>query len=144
MKFWLKIKQNPGSLIHKIYQEQCLIVDNNNNNLINPLWVKHAKSILDDLGFSYLWNNFDTNINYYPEIKQRLRDQFIQRWGENIKAMQKLDYYSKFKSVFEFEEYLNSISNNLIRFFLTRLRLSSHNLAIEPGRYAGIERQNRI
>ena len=144
MKFWLKIKQNPGSLIHKIYQEQCDIVENNNNNLINPFWVKHVKSLLDNLGFSHLWNNFDSNINYFPVIKQRIRDQFIQNWSESIHAMSKLDYYCKYKPVFEFEEYLNIISNDLIRKNLTRLRLSSHNLAIESGRYAGIDRQLRL
>ena len=78
MKFWLKIKQNPGSLIHKIYQEQCDIVESNNNNLSNLFWVKHVKSLLDNLGFSHLWNNFESDINYFPLIKQRLRDQFIQ------------------------------------------------------------------
>ena len=35
----------------------------------NSLWVKHAKSILDNLGFSYLWNNLDIIINYNPEKK---------------------------------------------------------------------------
>ena len=48
------------------------------------------------------------------------------------------------KTVFKFEDYLNDISNNEIRKNLTRLRLGSHNLAIESGRYLGVERQNRI
>ena len=58
--------------------------------------------------------------------------------------MPKLDYYCKIKTVFKFEDYLIDISSNELRKNLTCLRLSSHKLAIETGRYSGIERQNRI
>ena len=144
IKFWLKIKQNPGSLIHKMFTEQCTLIETNNNGSINSFWVKHLKSLFDNLGFSYIWDNFDRNINYFPLIKLRLRDQFIQKWSETIHTMPKLDYYCKIKIVFKFEDYLIDISSNELRKNLTCLRLSSHKLAIETGRYSGIERQNRI
>ena len=144
IKFWLKIKQNPGSLIHKMFTEQCTLIETNNNGSINSFWVKHLKSLFDNLGFSYIWDNFDRNINYFPLIKLRLRDQFIQNWSETIHTMPKLDYYCKIKTVFKFEDYLIDISSNELRKNLTCLRLSSHKLAIETGRYSGIERQNRI
>ena len=132
------------SLIHKIFTEQCTLIEGINTGSINSFWVKHIKTLLDNLGFSYMWENFDSTINYFPLIKQRIRDQFVQNWRETIHTMPKLDYFCKFKTEFKFEDYLNDLSNNEIRKNLTRLRLSSHNLAIESGRYEGIERQNRI
>ena len=45
-----------------------------------------------------------TVILIFPEIKPRLRDQFIQRLGEKIKANPKLDYYFKIKSVFSLKD----------------------------------------
>ena len=58
--------------------------------------------------------------------------------------MSKLDYYCKFKTTFKFEEYLSFITNDNLRKQLSCFRLSSHNLAIEAGRYIGIDRQNRL
>ena len=77
-------------------------------------------------------------------FKNRLRDQFIQDWKASIDSSPKLFYYAKVKNSFEYEEYLDKISNNTIRKYLTRFRLSSHNLEIELGRYHGIDRENRI
>ena len=45
-----------------------------------------------------------TVILIFPEIKPRLRDQFIQRLGEKIKANPKLDYYFKIKSGFSLKD----------------------------------------
>ena len=114
------------------------------NNRTNILWANKIKSILNNLGYSYIFNNFDSNIDYLPSLKQRLRDQFVQNWRETTMNMSKLDYYCKFKTFFKFEEYLTLVTNDKLRKHLSCFRLCSHNLAIEAGRFVGIDRQNRI
>ena len=111
VNFWIKIKRNPESLINKVYLDQWGIEDIPNNRT-NNLWVNTIKSVLDNLGYSYIFDNFDFNIDYLPSLKQLLRDQFVQNWRETITNMSKLDYYCKFKTTFKFEEYLSFITND--------------------------------
>ena len=42
----------------------------------NSYWANSMKTLLDNLGFSNIWNDFDINSNYMPMFKQRLRDQY--------------------------------------------------------------------
>ena len=55
----------------------------------------------------------------------------------------KLDNYTKVKSSFGFKKYL-SLLNFPFRRDITRLRISSHKLNIETGRYARIDRVDRL
>jgi hypothetical protein len=137
IKFWLKIMKNENSPIKSIYNEQ--ILSGNSNN-----WAGAMKNYIDRLGFSHLLENFDPNFNYFPTLKQRIRDQFLQKWSETINSMQKLVYYKQFKTSFVFEDYLSFIKNISLRKQLSCMRLSSHSLEIEVGRYSNINRENRI
>lgn len=94
--------------------------------------------------YSHLWQSQDINIKIFPILQQRLRDQFIQQWHMSIIESPKLEYYTKFKNTFEFENYLLSVENDKLMKLLTCYRLSSHSLSIKTGRYTGIERTNRI
>jgi hypothetical protein len=102
IRFWLKIMKNPQSPIHELYKDQCL-------NINGSCWAKRINSIIDHLGYSYLRDNFDNRINYFPEIKRRLRDQFIQEWSNGINTMPKLEMYCKYKKDFVFEDYIYKI-----------------------------------
>ena len=73
LKFWIKDKRNRESLINKVYLDQCQI-EGLPNNRTNILWANKIKSILNNLGYSYIFNNFDSNIDYLPSLKLRLRD----------------------------------------------------------------------
>lgn len=100
LKYWIKILSNPNSIMHSVFQMQCNDTDNSRCNY----WAKQIKIILDDLGYSYLWNNFSPMIcNYLPQLQQRLRDQFCQKWDHSISEMPKLHYYAKFKKDFKYE-----------------------------------------
>jgi hypothetical protein len=114
------------------------------NNVRGSSWAKRVNSIVDQLGLTDIRTSFDNSVNYLPLLKCRLRDQFMQDWKASIDTSPKLFYYFKIKGIFEYEAYLDKISNNTIRKHLTRFRLSSHNLEIELGRYHGIDRENRI
>ncbi len=57
-----------------------------------------------------------------------------------------MTYYRHIKITFEFESYLNTVNNFQLRRCLTRIRLGSHGLRIETGRYGRnrIERNQRV
>ena len=66
------------------------------------------KSIFDETGFSHIW---DGQKYLDPEflkvtIKQRLQDQYIQKWFSDINNSSRGEYYSKFKTEFKLENYL--------------------------------------
>lgn len=77
-------------------------------------------------------------------FKLRIRDQFVQDWRDCINSMPKLDYYCRYKTEYCFEPYLDIIRNDQLRKLLTCMRLSSHCLEIEIGRYNNVDRQNRV
>mgnify|MGYP000049943289 CR=1 FL=1 len=81
---------------------------------------------------------------YVDLVVQHIYDQYIQCWFHTILNATKLDTYCLFKTNFVFEPYIDLIDNRLHRIAFTRIRLSSHRLAIEEGRFRNIERNNRI
>ena len=140
LKYWLKIMKNRDSLKYNFFNIQC----NNNYPNRHMNWAPKVKTILDDLGFGNLWNNIDINYNYFPMIRNRLRDQFKQNWHAEVTNSPKLQYYVKYKTEFKYEPYLDIVDNDYLRKLFTCFRLSSHSLYIETGRYTGIVRENRI
>ena len=70
---------------------------------------------------------------------------YLEEWYSLRKqcSVGKLDTYTKIKCNFGFEKYLNS-ENFALRRDITRFRISSHRLNIEIGRYARIERADRL
>ena len=138
IKYWLRIKQCPNSIMYKL-----MYLKNNNNNYVNT-WTQKVQSLLNNLGLGYMWelrSLDDININ---TIIQRIYDNYLQSWFSEIEAFSKLQTYKVFKNEFGMEKYLLCVKNDKHRISLSRLRCSSHRLAIEEGRYRNIERSNRI
>ena len=73
-----------------------------------------------------------------------MRDQFLQDWNETINNMPKLELYKKFKTVIEYEQYLDVVHIDSLRKQISRIRLSSHSLEIEAGRFNSTDRSQRI
>jgi hypothetical protein len=59
----------------------------------------------------------------------------------NTDSNPKLRTYKLFKSNFQFESYLSSPTNINHAIALAKFRISSHNLAIETGRYTNRKQQ---
>ena len=68
-------------------------------------WLCKIKSILDKAGYSNLWHDqLQTvhNVEWVKEsVKQRLRDQYVQSWSQEISASPKCLNYRVFKHCFE-------------------------------------------
>ena len=134
--YWLKIVKQPHSLLYKLMNMK----DNNGNFILQ--WTKNVKSMFDSVGLSNLFS-IDINTEQLNFIKQRVYDQYIQCWFYSVDNSRKLDTYCYFKTCFEFETYLMKIDNPLHCSALTKLRCSSHSLAIEDGRYRNVDRENK-
>ena len=49
---------------------------------VNFKWINHIKSIFDNVGLSYVWNQQNPIhlVELKLTVKQKLTDQFIQKW----------------------------------------------------------------
>ena len=98
-------------------------------------WAFKVKTLSNEIGLSYIWENqFNMLINI-SLIKQRITDIYTQQWYSSITNSRRLQSYSSYKCSFVFEKYLDYIKDKKYRIALTQLRTSSHKLAIETGRH---------
>ena len=51
-------------------------------------WVFTVKQAIERLGLGNLWNNRDNETNFFPVIKCRIRDQYIQEWRGTLIRLQ--------------------------------------------------------
>ena len=82
---------------------------------------------------------------FIKKLSKALKQKYLEEWYSLRKqcSVGKLDTYTKIKCNFGFENYLNS-ENFALRRDITRFRISSHRLNIEIGRYARIDRADRL
>ena len=85
----------------------------------------------------------------YSEIKEIVYKQNWDRWQSqsvDFRVCPILRIYRPFRTEIKLEPYLLVVNNSVTRRFLSRFRLSSHNLYIETGRWqrAKIPPENRI
>lgn len=74
--------------------------------------------------------------------KQRLQDQFIQKWANDIDNSSKGQIYKIYKENFGFEKYFSILTKKFWK-PLIKFRTSNHRLPIETGRWYGIPLNDR-
>ena len=103
-------------------------------NKIN--WASLLKHLLSSLGFYHVWLHQEVgNDKYFLDVvNQRLTDNFIQNWHSRLENSSRATFYQNI-AVFQLQPYLNNL--NVFKFCqaLTKLRVSSHRLQIEAGRW---------
>ena len=117
-----------------------------NNNLGSSSWFLKVKNLLSTHGyFAYVWDN-PTAVNpkhIIPVFKQRLVDEFLQKWYEDIEKGRIFDsLYKHIKIHFTFENYLNTVMSRELRISLTKFRVSVHGLKIDSGIFEGQDTQD--
>ena len=134
-KYWFKvISTKDRKYVKQIYY--IMLVDiASNPNVKN--WASVIKNTLFNLGFYHVSASQSVgNVkNFLTIFKQRLRDNFIQNWEERLHASNRADCYKEIAS-FGFQTYLDKLSIRKFRIALTRLRVTSHRLQIEAGRWS--------
>ena len=141
IKYWVKLlKSSDTSLPKRIYA--MLKEDADSGNTYNGRnWASHIKSMLNNLGFSYIWlhqNEINIPLN---AIQQRIYDSYPQSWYAEINNSNRLITYARYNYRSSFENYLDFITEKIA---LTGFRLSSHELHIERGRYENVPRDERF
>ena len=81
--------------------------------------------------FTQLWNS-------------RLRKSYLKLWEKNFNTVMEDRTYCKIKTSFGSEKYLFIINNFTLKRAITKLRISSHRLKIETGRYLKLEVNKRL
>ena len=79
-------------------------------------------------------------------FKQRLIDEFTQKWISDMANNSVLDLYKYVKTEFGYANYLDHVRNKSLRHEITKIRVSSHTLRIQTGRYGRnrLERNERL
>ena len=142
--YWTKLLSSNNQLIQKKVYIMLKQDADNNITYNGSNWAFQIKSLLNELGFGYIWLQ-QTEITIPLDlIKQRIFDNYHQSWYSNMNNSSRLSMYSRYKHDFQFETYLDTLPHQKFRIALTKFRLSSHNLAIERGRFENVPRENRI
>ena len=127
IKYWLKVAQLDDTKYVKIAGDLA----------IKPNSTSQAKSVrhlLQSIGF----NNGAGNVNLFIRIlKERLNDNFVQNWNSEFIGYSRERTYILFLD-FTLQTYLqpyNLITLEKSRISFSRLRMSSHRLKVETGRW---------
>lgn len=96
-------------------------------------------------GLQYVWQNQNfVNIKWLTAtVKQRLKDQFVQIWSNDINCSSRGHVYKILKPNFCFEKYLDILPVKL-RKKLIKFRTSNHRLPVETGRWYNIHFNERL
>ena len=141
IKYWFKLVSTDNIILSTVYNSMLQDCCKGKKN-----WVSNVKYLLESNGFANVWTNpFSVNgKTFHICFKKRLEECFVQTWHGNVIESSVLFSYKFFKIEFGLETYLNCLPKHL-RYFLAKLRLSSHSLRIETGRYSRpkIERSQR-
>lgn len=136
IKYWLKvISSNDNKYIKYIYKMMLSDIE------LFPSktnWAKLVKNLLASLGFNEAWlqQGVGSTDQFLLELKQRLKDNFIQNWNTRLETSSRAIFYrSIYGNLFEFKTYLNCVNISKYRHALTRLKVSSHRLEVEAGRW---------
>lgn len=137
LKYFNRITEmNESSLLH-----QCLL---DNTTFKHNSWLKNIETLTK----ISLDNSNVTQNKFNPrDINQNLQSKFQNWWhlklfdDKNTKSQygNKLRNYRTYKYNFRKEDYLNILTHKNLRSSFAQLRLSSHKLHIETGRYAKLQ-----
>lgn len=143
LKYWIKLKNSDNCILSNIYQD---MVNECETQLASYCWLSYIKQLINNLGFGYIWNckeQFNEHL-FLHEVKQRLTDMFIQEGHGYFENSPKCTMYKHLCYNFEVQEYLTKPIPTVYVQFISKYRLSSHQLEIERGRFYNIHRNERV
>ena len=142
VKYWLRlIKLEPTSLCKSAYLMLYEL-----DLAGRKTWAGEVRRLLLRLGFDEAWEaqQIGNENVFLSELKSKLLTIAYENWEENVISNNRLVSYRQYKTVYNYELYVSTLSNINLRRALARLRNSSHCLFIETGRHNGTPRHERI
>ena len=110
----------------------------------NHEFCQNIKSLLNNNGFGYIWNNpSTTHKNFHQTFVVRLQNNFDQFWNEKCKSSNVTKLLHLLKEGYSRSNYLMKVNDLSIRRVFTQLRTGSHGLNECTGRYQKIDRESR-
>ena len=134
VKYWFKILVSEDDKYIKMVYNLMLKDIETVPNTVN--WASLVRHLLISLGFYEVW--MQQGVGYYRRfislLKQRVTDTFIQNWGARLGDSSRANFYKSF-AVFQLQPYLDKVNINKFSQAFSRLRMSSHRLEVESGRW---------
>ena len=137
IKYWLKLTITPE-------HRYTYIIYNKYNS---TSWSLFVRRLLYENRFGCVWETDAVGINHALFIKQfelRLMDTFQQVYRADIANSNRCSLYYRLNREFVMAGYLNKVHIQSHRRAMSKLRLSSHRLMIERGRWLKIIPDNRL
>lgn len=134
INFWLRLLDKTESTLAYVFYS--LIMNLYSLDIYKTPWLIKIKSILDNCGLSYIWNErayLDIKLSK-KMIHQRIEDLEIQKWYTSISTSPMCEMYNQMKSVFGFENYL-LMHDHKGRITLSRFRCRNTKLPIKTTAY---------
>ena len=135
IKYWLKLLTlNENKFAKKVY---LMLKIDSETRPEKENWCTLLKNLLSNLGLFNAWYFQQVgNQQYFMTlVKQRLTDHFIQNWNSRLDNSSRAIFYKNVTN-FGFQFYLKSVNISKFRQSLSKLRMSSHRLQVEAGRWS--------
>ncbi|MEW8547414.1 MAG: reverse transcriptase family protein, partial [Candidatus Thiodiazotropha sp.] len=143
VSFWAKLGSSGNNDIATcLYQ---LIYSLNEQKRIQSKWLAHIKNIITSNGYGHVWNSHDeVNKKWFVQaFKQKLKDQYLQKWSSLVDQSSSGKNYRIFKEDFKMNSYFAFSPNRYCR-ILTAFRTRNHRLPVEVGRWTSIPINERL
>lgn len=140
IKYWFKILFSGDTKYIKLVYNMMLNDMESRPSITN--WVSLLRHLLLSMGFYDVWlqQGVGDYNRFIYQFQQRLSDNFIQNWHARIEESSRAVFYRSF-ATFQFQPYLNNVNVYKYICALSKLRMSSHRLEVEAGRWV---RPNKI
>ena len=145
IKYWIRIlNADNNSLLKKAYMTIKHLDDAGHKT-----WASLVRGILAKYNFDDVWENPQPFIqnggkSLILQLKEQIFGKFIHDWSLQITNFPKLRSYILYKNEFRLETYLLEIKDFKLRRVIAKLRLSSHDLQIEKGRFEHKKVEDRL
>ena len=134
VRYWMKILYSENKKYIKIVYNMMLrdIVEYPNKKN----WASLLRDLMYSMGFNNVWlaQGVGNQKVFLSIVKQRINDNFIQNWESRLDDSSRAVFYNGIRS-FDFQPYLFVCNITKYRSALCKLRMSSHRLEVETGRW---------
>ena len=135
LNFWHRtVYSKESKLSNTVYR---VLLKLHFDDIYHSGWLLKIKSILDNTGFSYVWQSqsviFD-GVNVKIKIEKRIDDIAYQNWFRAVSNLKQCSCYKNFKKTLEMERYLINLDfYNRIRF--CKFGCGNHKMPVSDNRY---------